>query len=110
MVRLKKVKNELRQIPLFILCCGIALLLAGLGQAENAYAFDSAIWAIQELCGHMKGNYGALLMSTAGVGAIVSAAFGNYKASYGFIITGIGAFTITSMLSLYFPDAAQYCQ
>ena len=91
-----------------IYSCG--LLMVGLALPESAFAFDSARWAIQELCAHIEGNLGALLMSAAGVGAVVSGAFGNFRASYGFLIVGIGAFSVSAILSLYFGAAATECQ
>lgn len=77
--------------------------------AESAFAFESVKFAIEEICGHMTGNLGGLLMTVAGIGGLASAAFGNYRASQGLIVTGIGAFAISSVLSLYFPKAAESC-
>jgi hypothetical protein len=76
---------------------------------SEAYAFQSVEFAIREICAHMQGNLGGLLMATAGVGGLISAAFGNMKAMYSCIVTAIGAFTISSMLSLHFDQAAQIC-
>ncbi len=76
---------------------------------EQSFAFDSAKKAIKEICGHMEGNLGGLLMTTAGVGALVAAAFGNFRASHSMIVTAIGAATVSTMLSLYFADAAKEC-
>ena len=75
----------------------------------NVFALESVKFAIKELCLHMEGSLGGLLMVAAGVGGMISAAFGNMKALYSCIITGIGAFTVSSMLSLYFPEAAKIC-
>jgi hypothetical protein len=77
---------------------------------EQSFAFESAKKAIQEICGHMEGNLGGLLMTTAGVGALVAAAFGNFRASHSMLITAIGAATVSTILSLYFADAAQECR
>ncbi len=109
MMTVADVKQMLKSQAKFaaVFALGLALYL---GAPEHTYAFESAKFAIKELCGHMMGNLGALLMTTAGVGAIVSAAFGNFKASYSLIITGIGAFSVSSMLSLYFPDAGTLCE
>jgi len=76
---------------------------------EAAFAFESVRFAIREICGHMMGNLGGLLMVVAGIGGLASAAFGNFRASQSLIITAIGAFAISSILSLYFPLAAQSC-
>lgn len=75
----------------------------------NAYGLESVRFAIKELCQHIEGNLGGLLMVTAGVGGMISAAFGNMKSLYTFVITGIGVFTASSMLSLYFPEAYGIC-
>ncbi|HMO17835.1 MAG TPA: hypothetical protein PKA63_06930 [Oligoflexia bacterium] len=78
-------------------------------QGSDAYALESVRFAIEEICAHMEGNLGGLLMATAGLGGLISAAFGNMKAMYSCVVTAIGAFTVSSMLSLYFPQAAQLC-
>jgi hypothetical protein len=72
-------------------------------------ALASVEFAIKEICQHMQGNLGGLLMATAGVGGLISAAFGNMKAMYSCVVTAIGAFTISSMLSLHFDAAAGHC-
>lgn len=87
----------------------LAAFLLSLSLVSVAFAFESAKFAIEELCGHMTGSLGGLLMSAAAVGGIAAAAFGNFRASFSFIITGIGAFTISSLLSLHFPQAAGSC-
>ncbi len=77
--------------------------------ASNAFAFESVEFAIREICGHMQGNLGGLLMTTAGIGGIVAAAFGNLRASHSLIVVGIGAAALSGILSLYFPRAAEIC-
>ncbi|MBP9837440.1 MAG: hypothetical protein KBC84_01870 [Proteobacteria bacterium] len=78
---------------------------------DNAYAFDTAVidWAIGELCGHITHHLGGLLVTVAGFGAIVAAAFGSYRVAYSAIITAVGAFAVSTILSLYFKDAASKC-
>lgn len=92
---------------------GISLIILGLKLQAFAQgstsSFPSAEFAIRELCSHMMGGLGALLMTASGVGAIVSGAFGNYKASYSLLIVGIAAFTVPTMLRFYFPRAADIC-
>jgi hypothetical protein len=86
------------------------LLVAGyLLIPTEVYALASVEFAIKEICLHMQGNLGGLLMATAGVGGLISAAFGNMKAMYSCVVTAIGAFTISSMLSLHFDEAAGHC-
>jgi hypothetical protein len=76
---------------------------------SDAFALASVEFAIKEICNHMQGNLGGLLMATAGVGGLISAAFGNMKAMYSCVVTAVGAFTISSMLSLHFESAARLC-
>jgi len=87
----------------------IASFLLILLCASNAFAFESVQFAIREICGHMQGNLGGLLMTTAGIGGIVAAAFGNLRASHSLIVVGIGAAALSGILSLYFPRAADLC-
>lgn len=104
----KRFSNSIEK-GLCIIAGSFGAIALGLVLSDDAYAFESAKVAIEELCGHMQGSLGALLMSAAAVGAIVAAAFGNFRASFSFLITGIGAFTVSTMLSLYFPTAAESC-
>ena len=104
-VNLDRALERMHRVVVF----GVGLVLLGVSLPETAQAFSSAEWAIGELCSHMEGNLGALLMSAAGVGAVISAALGNFRASYSLIIVGIGGFSVSAMLSLYFPDAATTC-
>lgn len=76
---------------------------------REAHALASVDFAIKEICSHMMGNLGGLLMAAAGVGGIASAAFGNMKAMYSCLVTAIGAFGINSVLSLHFESAATKC-
>jgi len=47
---------------------------------------------------------GALVMAAAGIGAIFSAAFGQYKAAMGLMIIAVGAFILRSFMSTFFND------
>ena len=89
-----------------ILSLSFILLLVS---ASNAFAFESVRFAISEICGHMQGNLGGLLMTTAGIGGIVAATFGNLRASHSLIVVGVGAAALSAILSLYFPAAAEIC-
>ena len=74
-----------------------------------AYAqFDTAAidWAMEELCAHINGHLGGLLVTVSAFGAIVAAAFGTYRVFHGTIITAVGAFAIVNILSLSFDTTA----
>lgn len=92
------------------------LLLEGNAYAVEAAAgttaaFDTSVidWAIGELCGHITGNLGGLLVTVAAFGAIVSAALGSFRVTYSAIITAVGAYAIASIMSLYFEDGSTAC-
>lgn len=89
----------------------ISALTALLFVCSPAYAqeFESVKFAIEEICGHIMGHFGSLLLMTAGVGALVSAAVGNFRASQTLFVVAIGAFGTSATLSLYFSDAAEVC-
>lgn len=77
---------------------------------SDAHALASVDFAIKEICGHMMGNLGGLLMAAAGVGSIASAAFGNMKAMYSCLVTAMGAFGVSTVLSLHFQAAYTLCK
>ena len=53
---------------------------------------------------YLEGSFGALVMAAAGIGAILSAAFGQYKAALSLMIVAIGAFILRSLMSTFFND------
>ncbi len=65
--------------------------------------------AVCQLFRLIEGAYGALLMTVAGIGAIVAAAVGGYKAAYQCLVVGIGAFILRSMVSLWFGTNFNNC-
>lgn len=89
----------------------IIVVLSLILMPSNAFAFDTAVidWAIKELCGHITGHLGGLLVTVAAFGALVSAALGSFRVTYSAIIVAVGAYAITSIESLYFDDAANIC-
>ena len=106
-MNLKKILK--RDIPVIAVVAG-AVLLVEPATAHAQLGSGMVKFAIQELCKEMMGDLGALLTATAGFGAIVAAAFGAYRAFYSAIITAVGAFSISAILSLYFPAAAGECK
>lgn len=50
----------------------------------------------------IEGNLGALIMVTAGLGAIVTAALGAYRAAVGLLVVAIGAFILRSLVDIFF--------
>ncbi|HMO02736.1 MAG TPA: hypothetical protein PKD37_07000 [Oligoflexia bacterium] len=51
---------------------------------------------------HIEGSFGALIMIASGIGAIMAAAFGNFKASLALLVVSIGAFILRSLVGTFF--------
>jgi len=98
-------KKSMYQIISFLVVSCLVLVF----YVPSAHALASVDFAIKEICSYMEGSLGGLLMAAAGVGGIASAAFGNMKAMYSCLVTAIGAFGISSVLSLHFTEAAGKC-
>ncbi len=99
------------RIALFIL--GVAILSMGmsyeviaqptkLGTTYNDSKIANAVNAIMT---YLEGSFGALVMAAAGIGAILSAAFGQYKAALSLMVVAVGAFILRSLISTFFNDA-----
>lgn len=60
--------------------------------------------AVNAILTYLEGSFGALIMVCAGLGAILSSAFGQYRAALGCLIIAVGAFILRSFLSTFFND------
>jgi hypothetical protein len=60
------------------------------------------IEVLRAILAYLEGSFGALIMVGAGVFAILSAAFGQYRAALGLLIVAIGSFTLRSFISTFF--------
>lgn len=71
--------------------------------------------AVGNLFWLVEGAFGALIMVVAGLGAIIAAAMGAYRAAVGMLVVALGAFILRALVSLFFgqdyfivtQDAAQ---
>ena len=68
------------------------------------YNDQRVIEAINAVLLYLEGSFGALVMVCSGVGAILSAAFGQYRASLGLLVVAIGSFILRSLMSTFFND------
>lgn len=90
-----------------LVMCGVALVCFGLvrdaeaqhGIRYNSERIDQAVGAMFT---YLEGSFGALVMVSSGVGAILSAAFGQYRASLGLMVVSIGAFILRSLTVTFF--------
>jgi len=93
---------------------GCILLLSGLSEislARDSFTgsyseadFDDLL--IRNSVGNLfmliEGAFGALIMVVAGLGAIISAAMGGYRAALGMLVVAVGAFILRALVSLFF--------
>lgn len=95
------------QMMLFAL--GLSVLAFGL--MGNAFAQGAGLGdynderlenALSLLFTYLEGAFGALVMVAAGIGAIMSAAFGQYRAALGMLVVAVGAFILRSILDTFF--------
>ena len=97
---------------LVLLIIGFVLLSGGLTQlslAQDGTTFSEAEYdpqwvrfAVGNLFKLIEGPFGALIMVISGLGAIVAAAMGAYKAAVGMLVVAVGAFILRSLVSLFF--------
>lgn len=98
------------QIALFVV--GLALLASGLageaiaaaGDGKTRYNDIRIADSTNAVLTYLEGSFGALVMVAAGIGAILSASFGQYRAALGLMVVAIGAFILRSLMSTFFND------
>lgn len=62
--------------------------------------------AVGSLFRLIEGSFGALVMVVAGLGAIIAASMGAYRASVGMLVVAVGSFILRALVSLFFPSHA----
>jgi hypothetical protein len=72
-----------------------------LGTKYNDVRIANAVNAIMT---YLEGTFGALIMAAAGIGAIMSAAFGQFKAALSLMVVAVGSFILRSLMSTFFND------
>ena len=101
------------QTQLMLFALGLVLIAGGTVHGANAQgtvdlpdvgAFndDRIAGALTRLLTFLEGSFGALVMVGAGIGAILSSAFGQYRAALGCLIVAVGAFILRSMMTTFF--------
>lgn len=98
-------KREHVQYILFVF--GVALTTLGL--ASSAYAgnivqpdYTRLDEVISIVLGLIEGRFGVLVMLCAGIGAIISSAFGQYRAALSLLVVALGAFILRTIISIFF--------
>ncbi|MCI5064933.1 hypothetical protein MRY87_04345 [bacterium] len=95
----------------FLVGIGIIALGTGemsLAQTDQRYDVQYNDERIDEIINaiftYLEGSFGALIMVAAGISAIVSSAFGQYKAALGLLVVAVGAFVLRSLVATFFND------
>ena len=88
---------------------GIGMLSLGLSAGADAqhsivYNDTRIADATNGILTYIEGSFGALVMISAGLGAIISSAFGQYRAALGLLVVAVGAFILRSLVSTFFND------
>lgn len=93
-----------------LLVAGIGLICAGLTHPAEAYTplanynDDRIAEAADVIMTYVHGSFGALIMVCSGIAAILSAAFGGYRAALGLLVVAVGSFILRSLVSTWFND------
>jgi hypothetical protein len=103
-----------KQGRVMLFLAGTGLLVFGVADIATAQAgnipdpsqinYNDAriIESLQAVLAYIEGAFGALVMIAAGLGAIVSAAFGQYSAALGLFVVAVGAFILRSLVVTFF--------
>jgi hypothetical protein len=99
------------QVQLLLLTVGVSLLAAGIvteaiaqvgDPAEIKFNHQRLTDSVNAILTYLEGSFGALVMVCAGLGAIMSSAFGQYKSALGCLIVAIGSFILRSFMDTFF--------
>lgn len=98
-----------KQVQLGLLAFGVAML--GLGVSTGAGAVATINYndvrlaaSVNAILTYIEGTFGAMVMVAAGIGAILSSAFGQYRAALGLLVVAVGAFILRSLVGTFFND------
>ena len=101
------------QIQFCLFAVGVTLLTVGMLNGAHAvagggadmtteYNDDRVANSVVTILSYLEGSFGALVMVVSGIGAILSAAFGQYKAALGCLVVAVGAFILRSFMNTFF--------
>lgn len=80
---------------------GGGVRLGALAAAGGAPVFGNAVMACSRTLGYLQGGFGTLVAAAAGMGAIVAAALGGFKAAWALFVVSVGCFIIRTYLTLF---------
>lgn len=90
-----------------IVCLSVALSHDALatyntGNGQASFNDGRIANAVNTIMKYLEGSFGALIMAASGLGAIMSAAFGQYKMALSCMVVAVGAFILRSMMYTFF--------
>ncbi len=94
-----------------LLIVGATLLSLGYSDLSWAYEYQGNKLTIDNsrldemidvILDFIEGSFGALIMVVSGIGAIISSAFGQYRAALGLLVVAIGCFILRSLVNTFF--------
>lgn len=100
-----------RQTQVLLMILGVGILTFGLykkaiAQDEPAFNDERIVNAFDRVLTFLEGSFGALIMVAAGLGAILSSAFGQYRAALGCLVVAVGTFILRSFISTFFNTSS----
>ena len=120
-----KVATSAHQAQVMLFVVGAGLLAFGLASSSHAvgslsigigigggsaslnahdinYNDSQVAQAVVAILTMIEGSFGALVMVGAGIAAILSSAFGQYRAALGCLVVAVGSFILRSVMSTFF--------
>ena len=100
-----------KQAQIALFAVGVTLLSIGLMNGASASDFEASeinynderiANAVDTIFAYLEGTFGALVMVVSGLGAILSSAFGQYRAALGCLVVAVGAFILRSFVGTFF--------
>ncbi len=74
----------------------------GPGAAGGGAAISgNSVQACSRTIGYLEGGFGTLVASSAGLGAIIAAALGGFKAAWALFVVSVGCFILRTYLTLF---------
>jgi hypothetical protein len=97
-----------RQAQVILFLVGVVFLAGGIaldGSCLEARYNDVRLSnSVNIVLTAVEGAFGSLVMVCAGIGPILSSAFGQYRAALALMVVAIGSFILRSFVSTFFND------
>ncbi len=86
----------------FSFVCALTLVALVFVEADTARAGgNTPLEACKQLLSYIEGGFASLVAAAAGLGAIIAAAVGGFKAAWGLLVVSVGAFILRSYIGVF---------